>query len=86
MAIQSDFKIELREGILNGKRIGYTNYTLFLIQDGKGIKGKYKTRYSIIGDLGQAVMFYNAINIGNGYKKRLVLDCNKPQVLAKAQS
>lgn len=42
----------------------------WLIQVGKD-KGSYKTRWSI-DDEGQAWLYYSSINIGNGYKKRLV--------------
>ncbi len=75
-------------GTVNGKRIAYDSaYTEFLVQVGKGTKGSYKTRYSFIGKLNQAVMYYNAINIGNGYKKRLYMpSCSKHPVIAKASS
>jgi hypothetical protein len=64
---------------LDGKRIAYSSNTEFLVQVGKGSKGKYATRYRIVGSLQQAVMYYRCINIGNGYKKRLVSwDMNKP--------
>lgn len=64
---------------LDGKRICYSSETEFLIQVGKGKKGSYKTCYSFKGKLGQAIMYYNAINIGNGFKKRLLVPSfNKP--------
>ena len=68
---------------LNGKNIAYTNQTEFLVQIGKD-KGSYKTKYRFVGNLHQAVKYYNAINIGNGYKKRLLMpSCSKKPVLAK---
>jgi len=75
-------------GTVNGKRIAYdSDYTEFLVQVGKGTKGSYKTRYSFIGKLNQAVMYYNAINIGNGYKKRLYMpSCSKNPIIAKVSS
>jgi hypothetical protein len=73
---------EFKEATLNGKKICYHNQTEFLVQVGKD-KGSYKTRYSFIGNLGQAVLYFNGINVGNGYKKRLyVPSFNKP-VLAR---
>jgi len=46
---------------------------IFLIQIGRGKKGSYKTKW-IFSTLTQAHMYYRALNIGNGYKKRLVLN------------
>lgn len=60
-------------GVLDGKRIAYHKNTVFLVQVGKGPKGSYKTSYKFTGNLAKAVMYYNAINIGNGYKKRLLM-------------
>lgn len=65
--------IQLKSDILNGKRIGYSSETVFLIQVGKGKKGSYKNRYTIKGDLRKAVFYYMGINIGNGFKKRLLM-------------
>lgn len=68
---------------LNGKRIAYHSQTVFMVQVGRGSKGSYKTRYKFIGNLAQACMYYEGINIGNGYKKRLLASgMNKP-VLAR---
>jgi hypothetical protein len=64
---------------VNGKKIAYTDDTVFLVQVGRG-KSAYKTRYSFTGkNIGQAFMYFSGINIGNGYKKRLfVPSFNKP--------
>ena len=71
---------------LDGKRICYTEHTTFEVQVGRYAKGAYTTRYSIRGNLAQAVAYFNAINIGNGYKKRLrAPSFNKP-ILARAAS
>lgn len=70
---------------LDGKPIAYTDLTLFEVQVGHGPKGSYRTRYSFTGtnNLHQAVFHYRCINIGRGYKKRLVMvGANKP-VLAR---
>jgi hypothetical protein len=73
------------EATLDGKRIAYTDTTDFLVQVGRYSKGAYKTKYRIIGNLGQAVSWYNGINIGNGYKKRLyVPSFNKPLLAREA--
>jgi hypothetical protein len=67
---------------LNGKMIEYSDDTIFLVQLGKG-KGAYKTKYSFTGDIRQAVFYFNCINIGDGYKKRLLMPDNGKQVLAR---
>lgn len=75
----------MRTATLDGKRIAYTDDTTFEVQVGRG-NGKYKLRYAFKGNLHQAVMYYRGINIGNGYKKRLVMpDAIRP-VLARAFS
>jgi len=67
---------------LDGKRVAYSSETEFLVQVGKG-KSAYKTRYRFVGNLVQAVMYYRSINVGSGYKKRLVSwSMNKP-ILAR---
>lgn len=74
--------IQLKENELDGKKIAYHSETKFLVQIGR-YKSAYKTRNAIVGNLGQAVLLFNAINIGNGYKKRLVCwEMNKP-ILAR---
>lgn len=70
---------------LDGKRIAYADTTEFLVQVGKG-RGAYRTRYSFTGNLVQAVMYYRAINIGNGFKKRLLMPASPKPVLARAFS
>lgn len=77
----------LKTAILNGESIAYSDETEFLVQVGRYAKGVYRTRYSFKGNLGQAVHYFNAINIGNGYKKRLYMpSCSKNPVLAKQSS
>jgi hypothetical protein len=58
---------------LDGKRIAYSSETEFLVQVGRG-KGAYSTRFRFRGNLGQAVFHFRCINIGNGYKKRLLMN------------
>jgi hypothetical protein len=70
---------------LDGQPIAYTDQTEFLVEIGR-YSGSYKTRYSFTGNLAQAVLYFNSINIGRGYKKRLrAPSFNKP-VLARAFS
>lgn len=72
---------------LNGKKVSYTDNTEFLVQVGKGKKGSYDTMYSFNGELTRAVFYYNSINIGNGFKKRLVMPRRKKNaVLVRAFS
>lgn len=66
--------------------LAYTDTTEFLVQVGRYAKGAYKTRYSFIGKLEQAVAYYNALNIGNGYKKRLYMPSSPKPVLARTSS
>lgn len=75
----------VKTAVLDGKRIAYTDETIFMVQVGKN-KGSYVTRNTFKGNLSQAVLYYNAINIGYGYKKRLISDFLKPRVLARAFS
>ena len=71
---------------LDGKYVGYTSETEFLVQTGKG-KDSYKTQYSFKGRLELALFYYRSINIGNGYKKRLLMpSCSKNPVLARQLS
>jgi hypothetical protein len=75
----------MKTATLDGKRIAYTDDTKFEVQVGRG-KSAYTTRYAFTGNLHQAVMYYRCVNIGRGYKKRLVMpDANRP-VLARAFS
>lgn len=75
---------------LDGKQIAYAsdpvNGTEFLVQVGLGKKGSYKTRYKVVGNLGRSVLYYNAINIGRGYKKRLIAPSFNKPLLARAWS
>jgi hypothetical protein len=67
---------------LDNKRIAYTDETEFLVQVGKG-RGSYSTRYRFTGDLAQAVFYYRGVNVGNGYKKRLIVPSFNKPTLAK---
>ena len=66
---------------LNGKKIAFSSETEFLVQVSR-YKGAYKTRYRFKGNLVQAAMYYEGLNIGNGYNKRLYCPAmNKPVLL-----
>jgi len=68
---------------LNGKAIAYHTDTEFLIQVGKG-KSSYVTRYRIVGDLSNALIHYNGLNIHSGTKKRLLMpSCSKNPIIAR---
>jgi hypothetical protein len=75
--------MQLKTATLNGKAIGYSSETVFEVQVGKGYKGSYKTKYTIKGDLRQALFYYESINIGKDYKKRLYMPSAKSPVIAK---
>jgi hypothetical protein len=71
---------------LDGQRIAYTDETVFNVQVGRYSKGSYKTRYAIVGNLGQALFYYKSINIGHGYKKRLLVPSFNKPILAQEAS
>ena len=69
---------------LDGKRIAYHSTTQFLVQVGKGKKGSYRTSYLIKGNLAKAMMYYNGINLGPKWKKRLLMPtCSHNPILAR---
>ena len=74
--------ISIKTGTLDGKHIGYHSGTEFMIQLGKN-RSAYHTVRVIVGDLGRAVMHYNALNIGYGYKKRLIVPAFNKPILAR---
>ncbi len=79
--------IRTKVDTLDGKKIGYTTETEFLVQVGRGPKGSYRTKYRIVGSLGRAMLYYNGINIGRGYKKRLLMpSCSRKPVIDQQQA
>lgn len=70
---------------LNGVRIAYHDDTEFLVQIGKD-KSSYKTKYRFVGNLVSAVLYFNGLNIGNGYKKRLIMPSAKKPILVRVFS
>ena len=79
-------EITTRTVELDGKRIAYSSETEFLVQVGRGPRGAYTTRYRFVGDLPRAVLHYRGINIGRGYKKRLLAPSMNKPLLARATS
>lgn len=73
----------LKTTTLNGKHIAYSSDTEFLVQVGRHSKGSYRTRLSFRGDLAAAVFYFNAINVGMGYKKRLLMPTSPKPVLCR---
>ena len=61
------------------KRISFYKDNVVKVQIGRD-KSSYKDRWSFAAkDFAQAVFYYNSLNIGKGYKKRLWCDnLNKP--------
>lgn len=78
--------IQAKYDYLNSRRVDYTTSTTFLVQVGRGKKGSYKTRYEIVGSLTQAVFYYNCINVGRGFKKRLLMPTAHRPLLARQWS
>jgi hypothetical protein len=67
---------------LDSKLIAYHVSTAFLVQIWRG-KSAYRTKYKIVGNLTQAVLYYNGLNVGNGYKKRLLMPSARNAILAR---
>lgn len=72
----------MRYATIDGRKIVYDHGTDFIVQSGYG-KGSYETRYHTRGNLHQAVRMYKALNVGNGYKKRLIAPVLNKPVLAR---
>jgi hypothetical protein len=66
-------QVEIKVSELDGKRIAYSSETLFYVQTGR-YKSSFKTRYTIKGSLGRAAFYFTCLNVGNGYKKRLLMN------------
>lgn len=68
--------VRMMSAEVNGKRIGFSSDTEFLVQTSKtrNRKSGYETRYKFTGEQFQRMaMHYSGINIGNGYRKRVVM-------------
>lgn len=58
---------------LNNKEHTVNAHSLIQVQLGKN-RSAYRTKWSFIGEAAKAVKYYRCLNVGYGYKKRLVLD------------
>ncbi len=68
---------------LNGKQCVYTSETIFRVQWGRNKKASYKTLRTFKGNLTQAVLWYNALNIRYPFKKRLYSESMTRPVMAR---
>lgn len=67
-----------------GKIIELGETEIWLVQIGRYDKGSYKTKYRFVSPtVSEAAKYYVGINIGRGYKKRLVLLRDKNVVIAR---
>jgi hypothetical protein len=67
---------------LNNQTVSYDQNTVFKVQIGKK-KSAYKDKYKFFGDLTKAVFYYDCINIGKGFKKRLIIDKQRKPLLVE---
>jgi hypothetical protein len=58
---------------LDGLKVSYKLNSIFEVQTGKD-KGRYQTKHKFTGSLVAATLWFNSTNVGNGYKKRLLMD------------
>jgi hypothetical protein len=73
----------LHTATVNGQSIGYSSETAFLVQVGKN-SSAYRTRSTFKGNFAQVWTCFAAINVGNGYKKRILMpSCNRNPVIAR---
>jgi hypothetical protein len=72
---------------VNDYEYDYEPGDLWCVEVGRGPRGAYKPRYTL-DLLYKAVGWYDGINIGLGYKKRLVLERANGQriIIAKSAS
>ena len=74
--------MEIKIITIDDRKVAYTSETLFLVQLGKN-RGSYRTKWTFKGDPFEAAKYYRALNVGLGYKKRLLMPNAKRPVLAK---
>lgn len=67
---------------IDGKLISFTDDTDFVVQVGFR-QGAYQTRYSFKGNPAKACFYYRSLNIGRGYKKRLLMPSSPKPVIAR---
>ena len=74
--------MEIKIITIDDRKVAYTSETLFLVQLGKN-RGAYRTKWTFKGDPFEAAKYYRGLNVGLGYKKRLLMPNAKRPVLAK---
>lgn len=57
---------------VDGLLIGFHNKTPFNIQISKN-KSSYKTKIAVIGDVDEAIIKYNEVELKNNSRKRLIM-------------
>lgn len=77
--------MKLLTATLDGKHIGYSSETEFLVQVSRG-RGSYRTVARFAGNLAGAVIHYNGVNTYYGYNKRLYAPSFGKPVLARQKS
>ena len=78
-----ELPVTLHTATVNGKSIGYSSETSFLVQVGKN-SSAYRTRFTFKGNFAQVWAYFAAINVGNGSKKRILMpSCSKNPVIAR---
>lgn len=72
---------------IDGKDYAFEDGDLWCVEVGRHARGAYKPRYAVETPQ-QGTFYYRCINIGNGYKKRLVLERANGQrtIIAKSAS
>ena len=58
--------------IFNGKRIDFDKDTVFTVQSAKPTD-KFQTRWTFPGNPSQAAFYFDSINLGPGFSKRLLM-------------
>ena len=74
--------MQFKTATLDGKKIIYSETTRFEVQVGR-YHSSYQIKHVFTGNLAQAVLYFNALNIGYGYKKRLLMPGARKPVLAR---
>ena len=77
-----ELPVTLHTATVNGKSISYSSETSFLVQVGKN-SSAYRTRFAFKGNFAQVWAHFASINVGNGFKKRILMpSCSKNPVIA----
>jgi len=78
-----ELPVTLHIATINGKGIAYSSETIFHVQVGKN-RSAYRNRFTFKGNFAQVWAHFKAINVGNGFKKRILMpSCSKNPVIAR---